>query len=305
MRTTTLGVLVAGALVAVPAFAGPPDTSRIATSAKWVMHMDVQAVTASALATGVKDLIPAGGPALAAKWEGLKAVRSVTLFGPTADKAQAVAVADLDYNKPDVMKILGIAAGADTEAHGNHAIYTFTAKGHRAIAGTKQHVCFYDGSTIVAGGQLESVKATLDLLDGKAEGLGATTALGQMLVPVEGSLLLVAVQDVGELTAGRGSSALHNVMDVRIECGEASEDAFFTCGMTLWTEDDAALIEQMAQGALAMMKLRFQDNEKITRFLGSVEVVRDGTSVSTSFTYPVDAMLSTLRDCINAKATTH
>ena len=242
---------------------------------------------------------------MAAKWEELKAVRSVTLFGPTAERAAAVAVADLDYEKPDVMKMLGIGAGADAAPHGDHAIYTFTVKMHRASRDMTQHVCFYDGSTIVAGGQLESVKATLDLLDGKAEGLGATTALGQMLVPVEGSLLLVAVQDVGELTAGRGSSALHNVMDVRIECGEASEDAFFTCGMTLWTEDDAALIEQMAQGALAMMKLRFQDNEKITGLLEGVQVVRDGTSVSTSFTYPVDAMLSTLRDCINAKATTH
>ena len=304
MRTTTLGVLVAGALVAVPAFAGPPDTSRIATSAKWVMHMDVQAVTASALATGMKDLIPAGGPGLAAKWEGLKAVRSVTLFGPTADRAQAVAVADLDYNKPDVMKMLGIATGADTEAHGDHAIYSFTAKGHRAIAGTTQHVCFYDESTIVAGGQLESVKATLDLLDGEAEGLGATTGLGQMLAPVEGSLILMAVQDVAELVAGRGPSALQNVKGVRIEFGEASQEAFFTCRMALRTEQDATMIEQMAQGVLAMLKLRFQDNEQITGLLDGVQVVRDGTSVSTSVRHPVQGVLSALQDCMNAKAMT-
>ena len=150
--------------MASSALAGPPVESDIPASAKWVVHFDAEALTASRIAKGAMELIRAKDSPLPQKkvqkalkiWEKLADVKSLTLYGCTYDKTDAVLVAKLDYDKAEVMKLLGI------RTHDGHKIYTTGGKGrHRS---RKHFVCLYDATTIVASQNEDRLAEALDLL---------------------------------------------------------------------------------------------------------------------------------------------
>ena len=306
-------------LTASTAFAGPANTTAIADTAKWAVHVDLSAVTASGLATGLMNLatgkdspLPAEQIAKAVEgWKFLANVHSITLYGPGPDEAAAIALITAKYNEDQVKAMAKIDAQSETTAHGSHVIYTFAGK-DRAGVGQRKFGCFYDNATIVAGGSLAKVKGALDVLDGKAKGLARTNPLTEMLAPSKGSFLIVGAVDVNEQIAAAaklkaaqanpGAAMMAKVQDMRMEFGEAGEKVYATANATMTTEEDAKTIATMLNGLIAMATFKAGGNKDIATLLQAIQVDQKGKNVGVGMQLSVEMILDKIGQQMAAKA---
>ncbi len=305
------------ALVTSAAMGGQAGTSRICDSAVWAAHVDIAAMTKSAMATGMMELVTSEDstmPADKAKkvvqcWEKIGKVKSVTLFGPSIDKTEAILLADLvEYDRTEVETMLGVADGAQTNSHGDHTLIAFTPKKHRRRAqeAGPQYVCFYNAKTIVVGGDLKRLGEALDLLDGKGKALAADSELAGLLTPSKGSIMVAAVTGVKGLVAsaekkfgaspvGPGATMMKNAQSVRMEIGELEATMSVAINGVMATEQDAQNLQRMGEGLLAVIGMRAQENKDVAAFLQAIKLSSKGKTVSVGISMPVEDVLSKIQ----------
>ncbi len=312
-------IALACMLTAGPVLAGEPNTALIPASAKWVAHIDMKAVTGSQLGAGIIEIIKAeAGPAaekhvqeVLAVWAKLSAVNSVTLFGPSHVETEAVAMFDLAYEKAKIMEMLGVDPNAATDSYQGHTIHNFIPK-HPDKEG-KRFVCFYDKQIIVAGGSLDRLGESIDLLDGKGKALPEDGALSTMLAPTKGSLFIAAATDVNKLmpapaedAAKEGLEAQRAAMvkrarDVRFEVGEAGEEAFVTVDVAMLTVEDGENTRQAIMGIIALMSFQQAEDPDLAKLLGAIKIGGAGAMVTGSIRLPIADILEKITAEIKRK----
>ena len=316
-RVTVIGLSV---LLASTAFAGPANKSAIPDSARWVVHVDVAAVTASDIANGVLNLItdkdspvPAAKVAKAVEaWKFIGNVHSVTLYGPGPVETDAILVVSAKYDQNDIMKKLKIDPRGKTTAYGNHTIYPFTGK-PQSETPRKQYGCFYDSITMVAGASLVRVKAALDVLDGKGKSLARNNPLSEMLVPNKGSLAVVAATDLNKMAAAAikdkeapadnpGTIVATKCQDLRLEFGEANGQLSVTANASMLNEEDAKALETMLSGLVVMAMFRTTNDKDVTKLLQSIEIDRKGRNVGLAVRCPIQTILDIIAAEMAARA---
>lgn len=286
MRSKIIIAVFAGCLLSgLPAWAGQARRSEIPATAKWVVHFDVQAITNSQIGQGMMDLIsdqnspiPQDKIAKAGKiWDRLNVVTSLTFYGCTYEKADAVVVAKLDYDEADILNMLGVAS------HGEHKIYNTGKKEHKCRQAAGKHfVCLYDARTIVASGNESSLKDALDLLDGQGKSLTSNDPIGKMLGAKKGTFMVAAIEDVNKMVETlqekmtekrpRQGALLAKCRNLRLEVGELDGMIFGEAKATLATMEDAINVQKAAQGMLALGMLAQEENDRLTELLGAVEI---------------------------------
>ncbi len=312
-------------LASTTALAGPAAPKRICGSAAWAVHVDVEALTESALAAGMVELItgkdspiPAGNARRIAEcWKKVGTVKSVTLFGPSIEEAEAVVTAELvKYDRREIEKFLGVVEGGVTRAHGKHTLHEFVAKsgrgkrGHRGKGGVDlRYVCFYDANTIIAGGDLRRLGQALDLLDGKGKALAADSELAGLLTPTKGSVLIAAATGVKDLAAAAEERdpavgvavMLKKVQGLRVEIGELEGEAFIAVKGVMATEQDAQNIRKMGEGLLALASLQPQEDKDVAALLQAIKISGEGKAVGVGVAMSVEDILSKFQAKMIAK----
>ena len=319
---TRIAALGLCALMASTAFAGPANKSAIPDSARWVVHVDVSAVTASEIAGGIMGLItgkdspvPADKVAKAVEgWKFAGNVHSLTLYGSSADEVEAIALITSKFTEEQIKEAAKIDIQTATSAHGNHVIYTFPGKAPGEQP-RDAYGCIYSNTTIVAGASVARVKAALDVLDGKAKCLAADNPLAAMLAPGKGSFAIVAALDVNTMAAAatKGKPAAGNkppaqmlakVQDLRVESGETGGNIYVTANANILAEEDARTIETMLNGVLAMGMFRAANNETLMTLLKAVKISRKGKSVTAAVQLPADTIVEKLGGLMKARKNT-
>ena len=316
-RIAAIGLCV---LVASTSFAGPANKSAIPDTAKWVVHVDVSAVTASGIANGIMGLITGkDSPIPAAKiakaiegWKLLGNAHSVTLYGPSSDETQAVVLFTSKFTEEQIKSAAKIDAQSKTTAHGNHVIYTFAGKS-RGGEPRDHYGCIFDNTTVVAGASLAQVKAALDVLDGKAKCLGRTNPLSEMLTPSKGSFGIVAAVDVNTMVAAAikdkpaiqdkpGTQMVAKVQDLRLENGETGGNLYLTANASMLAEEDAKAIETMLNGLIAMGMFKAAKDKDAMTLLQAIKVDRKGRNVGVGMELPVETILDKIGEKMAAAA---
>ena len=317
MRTRMIIKTIVGCVFLVsPALAGPAVRSDIPDSAKWVAHFDVEALTASQIGRGAMELIRNNASAITQQkvqkaekiWKIFADVKSLTFYGCTLDKTDAVVVAKLDYDKADIMKLLGI------HSYGDHDIYATGPKGQECQGMEKTHfVCLYDKNTIVASRKQERLKEALDLLDGRGRPLRTNQPLSKLIGPAQGSIVVFAAQDVNKMVEnlqkkqGREerrshAAALKKCQSLRLEMGEANAKMFTNLNGVMTSNEDATNVQQAAQGLLALAMLHSQDDERVTKILQDVKIDLEGSNVALQMQFSVEDILAKMQDKLEQRA---
>lgn len=318
-RITAFGLSV---LLASTAFAGPANHSAIPESAKWVVHVDVAAVTASDIANGVLNLITAKDSPVPAQdiakaqqiWKFISNVHSVTLYGPGHVETDAIAIISAKYTDAQAMGLLKIDAQGETTVYGNHTIYHFTGKG-KSKAPRRQYACFYDNTTIVVGANLAKIKAALDVLNGKAKAQAKDSPLSKMLVPSKGSFVVVAAADVNKMIAdvlkdkpalkeNIGATIAGKCLDFRVEMGETNDQLYVTGNASMLTEEDAATVQAMLNAAVGVAMMKMMNDEAAMKLLRAVQIDRKGKNVGVGVHCSVETILDKVSGLIAARLRT-
>ena len=310
-----IGAVLGCVLAGWPVWAGPVERDVIPAGAKWAVHFDVETIRGSRIGEGMMKLISdENSPVRQDKinkaeniWARLEDVRSLTFYGCTYDKKDAVVVAKLDYDKSEILEVLGIGS------HEGHEIYSAGGKEHKwHSAGVKHFVCLYDATTIVASGSEKGLKEALDLLDGRGRTLRADQPLSKMLETEKGAFMVAAVQNVSEMVealqeqmvkkgAGHGA-LLKTCQSLRLEVGELKATMFAKMDAALKTTEDAANVQQAAQGMLALGMLQQQENERLAELLRGIKIDLQGKDFSVRVELASDDILARAQEKLKQRA---
>jgi len=312
MRTLLAAVVLVAGLGRL-AWAEPLDCGQVGSGAKWVVHVDFDALRAAKTAQRVgevllrqeeqKQQIEQIRKALG--MDPTKDVQSVTFYG---SKVKALTGVVLIRAKVDRQRVLGFVKklpGYDTSAHGDHALHKWTQdQGKRSeheVTG-----CFHTDKLIVVGRDPAEVTAALDVLDGKAAGMNNGDPLLADKVPA-GTVVQAAAVAAAGLAEEEGpfvSPFLRKSELISLAIGEHEGQVFVRGRVVAESSKVAKQLREVADGLLAMAKFSppKEAPKEFLKILDGIEVTSKDKTVTVGWKASADVVLEMLEQAWKQQA---
>jgi hypothetical protein len=296
---------VAAMLMSSTVFGGALDTKVVAGDANWVAHVDVEAMLSSDLgkmflakaeekegfAQGILDIKKVMG------FDPLEDIRGITVYGPRLGDQEGVVVVDATVAADKLIDLLKKNDTYKAASYGNHSLHEWTEDKNPRAKGEKRFACFYDNKTVVVSTGLKTLQKSLDVLDGKADTLAKTKAIGSLPETAKGAFVVLATDKI-ELPKGKAPRAamLQRVTAVSMQCGESEGQLFLSASVLAGSEEDADNMRKLANGFLAFGEMmRGQEEFAGLKDLGEkIEIGGKGKEVRLDATMPVKSVVKVL-----------
>ncbi len=166
------------ALLAAVGQAAPLESKNVAADAKWVVHVDVDAVRDSHVVQKAFETCPLLKNDSGKHFDMIrdkigvdlrKDLHGITLYGRDTDKTHGVAIVFATVNEKLLLEKAEKATDHKVTKHGEIDIHSWTQK-----HGAKTHPAagaFYKPDVLVFAASVEGVAAAIDVLDGKSPGI--------------------------------------------------------------------------------------------------------------------------------------
>jgi len=309
MRTLfTVVVLVAG--LGRLAWAEPLDCSQVGSEAKWLVHVDFDALRAAKTAQRVGEVLlrqeaPKQQLEQIRKALGMdptEDVQSVTFYGSKLKALSGVVLVRARFDRQRLLGFVKKLPGYETSAHGDHALYMWTQdKGlpseHRVTG------CFHGPKLAVVGRDPAEVKAALDVLDGKAPGMKKGDPLLADEVPA-GTVVQAAAAGLAEGDGPFQSPVLQQSELFALAIGEHDNRVFVRGRVVAKSPKVAKQLRQMADGFLAMAKFSPPKDapKELLELLDGIEVTSEDKTVTVGWKASADVVLKMLEQAWKKQA---
>ena len=159
--------------------AEPLALKQVAADAKWVMHVDVDALWASAVVQKAYRKGLEMHPDAEKKMDMVcgmvgmdprKDLHGVTVYGKDTNKEHGVMIVHANVNQTLLLAMVAKAPDHKATSYGSYELHSWTHKGWKKESHAVTGV-FYKPNIMVFAGCDEAVKAALDVLDGKSAGI--------------------------------------------------------------------------------------------------------------------------------------
>jgi hypothetical protein len=292
MRTLPAALaMVLGLAAAVSA--EPVDWQRVSADAKWVVHVDVDAMRAGK--------IP---PMIVARWlklpksaDQLKALsyvigmdptrdlQSITVYGRRYTESAGVVVVRADVERDRLEAFLKSRPDGRAASYSRYELISWTDKKGTPDEHTATG-CFQQPTVMVFGRDAAEVKHALDVLDGTSPGLPEGDRLRGPQAPA-GTMILARACELADVEPFK-SPVVRKSKFLSLSIGEYDGEAFAVAGMEADSAPVAGQVEAVAKGFLAMVELQFGSNQEVARLLQAVKVTKDERTVTVQFRGPAD-----------------
>lgn len=295
-------VVCAGVLmVCGMAFGGAINRADVSSAATWVAHIDMEKFMSSRIGKLMTDEttneeMKKGMDILRGKmgFDPMKTVSSVTLYGTTFKQGEGVAVfrgnagADIVNS---VEKLIIAAKDYEQVAYGSRVIHRWTDEHHNKPS----YLCFYAPGISVAGGNVDDVKAAIDVLDGKKESLKAESAL---VVPENGSFMTIAaVKNDEKIGENAKAAVFRNASWLMMSAGNVAENVDLNVKIGADSGENARKIEQIVRGIIAFSTLSKDQDPAVVDIVNAVSVNTDKEVVKIAFSYPAAQLYKIMKEC--------
>ncbi len=285
----TLVLLLASTTTIFPrtALTSPLDIARIPADTKWLVHMDMDAMRESGW-----------GQYIRSKWLSRERVRehidkmiektgldpredlrSATLFDNGFEKHRGTVL--IEVQNVDGQKLLALLRERHPDlrvsSYGEHRLYLWKSDHGRK----KDHYitgCLYQGSIMVFSSETPNVMVALDVLDGKAAAISASSPLA--MAAEDGTLLLARGIEMAELGWPGRCPVLSDSDQFSFAAGEADGKVFADSKLVTNKEETATNAVAVMNGLRAMIMLRHREHEHVMRVLEGLTSTVDGTNLS-------------------------
>jgi hypothetical protein len=271
-RCITIGMCGLLALCGA-ARAGRLDAAKVSGEAKWVAHMDVEALLASDFGQHILKQIEAGGHAEGIEeftekvgFDPTRDLRSITLWGEDYKPDGGVAIIEGKVDKDKLLKLAAENQGHKTAKYGNYVLQSWTQKPQNALDDGVRWGTFYRDDVVIITRDREVLEDAIDTLNDKKATMAGQVAAALVPEASKGAFLSMAASDVPDLPkAGRRGAWLKKVHSAYAELGEADGRMFMNISASAATEKDAQQFRDMLQGMLAFARMgldRVEENEQ-------------------------------------------
>lgn len=274
--------------------AEPLDVKRVSADAKWLVHVDVDAMKAGKVPKTVGRLwlqLPSVAEKLnqvkgALGLEPLKDLHGITVFGRQYAEAGSVVVLHADVDRERLTTFLRWRPGYRAESYGNHELIAWTEKEGKKDEHTVTG-CFHGPTVIAFGRDAAEVKNALDVLDGTSAGLAEGHALFAAETPA-GTMIQARAVDLADVELPFKSPLVRKSRVLLLTLGEHDDEAFAVARVVTESAEVAGQLQAVVEGFLAMAELQFDSDQLVTKLLQAVQVSIDEKTVIVRFRAQVD-----------------
>jgi hypothetical protein len=288
--------------LAVSAWAGPLDSGDVSSSARWVIHLDGEALWASDLGAQLMGI--AHAPELQAKLGAIKMlfgtdltqdIHSITLYGPDGNDTQAVALVKGRMDRQKLVSLAVLTPRYEKMTAGESVIHRWGDGGDKKT----QYMGFSSDDKLVMSQSRSVVEKALDVLAGKADSVQGTARFKSLKRAPDKAFVVMCAEDLSAMTRGKANAAMLQRSSVlAVIVGET--DGFFDARLRLETEsrEAAGQIETMGRGILAMMQFQEDKFAELKPLLAGCSLESRDKRVEFTFRYPLDKLMLMIKSRI-------
>ncbi len=302
-------LLLAALLTLAPSTrAGGLDAKRVPADARWVAHLDVEALLRSKLFAELKEAKPAleadvDFDEMKAKFgiDPFRDLRSLTVYcaGATSDDTVAVLVGSEKFDQATTA--LAAMDGHRTLDVGGHLVHVLGDDGETWYASVSTPPGGSDRVVVLAKGQ-KLLEQGLGVLEGRIASLANADAASIRARPQPGSIAFAAcsqnLAELADIGSEQASAVARLAQAFVLDVGEDRGALFARLDITTQKPEDALRVQQVLQGATALLSLVGGDEAASARIQHLVAALRfesTGTQMSASFRYAVRDLIDDLQ----------
>jgi hypothetical protein len=247
-------------LVAGAAFGGGLQKEQVPAGAKWVAHLDVEALVNSQLGQFLLKQLAAEGVDEKIKqfaevfgFDPVKDLKSITAYGNEYVEEHGVAILRGTVNREKILALLEKNEGHKETKYGESTLHQWAEKKTEAVL--TRFGCFYGDDLTVIASSMELLKAAVDVLDKKADSLAKGDLAAVLLVPSVGSIAMIAAQDIVPKENDPQAAMVKKLQAISAEIGEANKSLYGKIVLVTRNAKDAEDIRKVIDGLLAIVSL--------------------------------------------------
>lgn len=306
MKFRAMWVAVVAAWCAT-AQAAPLNLKQVAADAKWLVHLDVDAMRESSL---VERAYLAGSQqwsqvelwlSIASYEVGVDPrvdLHGVTLFGTRLGKLEGIALLHAEMQPSVMISRAKAENGYQAGDYGKHQIHSWS-DGTRTVAGA-----FFQPTLLVVARSEKEVQEALDVLDGKAPSLAAEKPPVVEAGP-RGSMLAAWAQGLDAASLKLRSPAIKKSKAVGLFVGENGGRVFASAKLVMESGDTADKVLAVLQGIRAAAELQYEGDASVTNLVKHVKLAVGDRTVSVQLQAPAGDVWKQLNRLLARLAPTH
>lgn len=301
--------LLTAAALCHPAVAGRLKHDWVAADAKWLVHLDVEAFTASTFGTTLLE----SAEQLSIDLDDLDEIErelgldlrtdlmSITAYGTTGDFEEDAVIIAVTNAKAD-------EALARFKAHKDIKVREIRLDGHTVQVfsdGGEKHYLHLretddpDRRLLVICSDKHVLADALDVLDGDKPSLSRGRSPFVVSRPKRGSFVFVAARDVDDFPKIEPASEIIRLSDgFAVDIGEKGDTVYGQATVSAENEQTARDIADVVSGMVALGRLLGSQDPELKPLLalaGALDVTADGTRVSIRLQYDSQKLVEQLK----------
>jgi hypothetical protein len=288
------------------------DKRRVGSEARWLLHVDVQAVVGSTLFQLVREHHEMQEDFEMDELEELrtelgidpfKDVLSVTLWGTGKSGSEAVMVVEATAAIDALLPRLSEVDGYRPIQVGTYAVHSFGEEeedGDERVFAYVHEARGAAGRTVVLAHDKEMLVRGIDVLVGHAPNLAQASNPILRVSPEPGTMVLLAVDGIQELAHMDPTSQVARLaQSVTFELGELQEAIFARLVIQAEDEAKARQISDVLRGVVALASLVTASHDVPPGLVDLVQALRfesNGTFMTVDFRYNVRQLVEDLKE---------
>jgi len=303
-RTLSLSLAAVLALGATPLQSAPLDRSQVAADAKWLLHLDFEALLKSQLGARLEKIIMAEAGADLKEDANLdlsailKSTRSVMAYGTDYKSGKDGKGVLIWQGSKEIEQIASAFLVQQAEAtkagQGNVKLARDGALPVYAF-GEDMHVVVRPGGGLILGRALDQIDDATKVLESKAPSLKDKATFSEYS-PLPGGFFFLALADGFNQVADvpPQASVLKLTEGGRIALGEAGGKLRLELTLKAQSAEVTQQIQQVVQGLLAVATLAQSEEPEIQELIRGTKVRVEDRRVTLDLAVPIEAALKQL-----------
>jgi hypothetical protein len=290
METTlSVGLLAAG----LTAGAAPLQRADLPAEPVWVAHFDVDALRPTTIGQYLQaEMDKPEAQAKLAAFQSIFSVdlrtqlHGVTLYSTGTASTDGILLVYADFDPDKLITLAKAANGYQSTTYKTHTIHNWIDEKKKPRNGVQPRVyAAIQGARVIFGQREQPVAQALDVLDGAASRLSASTAFPEMGAAGDTSFIEAAARKL-DLPGSDPNAAIFRLSKLaRFQISEAQGQVNAALTLEANDEETAGQMLSIAQGLVGLMKLQKEKPEAV-KFADALIVKQDGARVVATLAMP-------------------
>ena len=271
--------------------AEPLDVKKVAADAKWVVHVDVDAMRDSVVLNKAYKKCMEMHKEAAERMDKLpgmigmdprKDLHGITVYGKDLDKRKGVLILHADVNQELLKEKAAKAPDHKVAKCGDYEVHSWTMKCHK---GTQTvNGAFFKPNVMVFASSQDAVEAALAVLAGKSPAItGEDSPLARRTLP--GSMFIARAVAVDPKTR---CPVLKQADSYRIALGENDGKSFYRAQLNMKSTEAVAQVKAITEGFRAILSLNKGMDADVLKLVDGLKVAGEGKTLSISWSAKAD-----------------